>query len=111
MKSPYYFGGMILSNIDAAYAYENWLKEMLHSRYIKYSKNWELLIGMDSMFRDRKYARVFLHPMPEDPLIYFPEKIIMHPCLFLHRSKLKLLKLVALKFRSKKGYYQTATWR
>lgn len=105
MKSPYYFGGMILSDMDVAYDYENWLKAMLYNRHAKYSKSWGLLVGMNNLFRSKEYGREFLHPMPEDPLIYFPDEITMHPCLFLYRTKLKLLRLAVLKFYNKKGYY------
>lgn len=102
LTPPHYFGGMILSNIDIAYNYEKNLLLMLKHRYQKYSSNWKLFVSMNAMAKHYKSSD--FHPMPSDPLLYFPEDL-HYICLRMKRKKLKLLVLKCLKYYNKHKYY------
>lgn len=98
MRAPNYFGGMILSDIDAAYDYENWLVSILKHRFNKYSKRWYFFVGMETLMRGRRYSQADFHPIPDDPLVHFPEELTFWKCLSLKRKKLKILEFEVLKY-------------
>ena len=104
-KVPNYFGGMILSGINEAYDYENWLANMLEKRFKKYKKKWSFFIGMNVLMEGRNYSANDFHFIPADPLIHIPEDLIYWKCLALKRRKLKILEFEVMKYYRRKRMY------
>lgn len=98
MKTPLYFGGMILSDIDTAYNYETQLVKMLKYRFDKYSKKWGLFTGMEALLKGRRYSEFDFHVVPSDPLIHIPEDFLYWKFLRLKSKKLQILKLEVYKY-------------
>lgn len=105
IRVPYYFGGMILSDINQAYDYEIWLSRMLKSRFDKYRKNWGFLLGMETLLKTRTYTLSDFHTIPEDPLINISEDALYWRCLRLKSRKLNILKLEVLKYYRRRKRY------
>ena len=93
----FYQGGMILFDINAAYAYEEWLAKLISKRLEKAKEQWTFHIWMEDEFRRRRgrYSSADFHPMPGDPLVYIPPDVPR--VLFLKSRHLHTLRLQVIK--------------
>lgn len=102
-QTPLYFGGMILSSIDAAYRYEDMLSATLLHRYQRIvSKYGYSFLGRAQDVFKRKlkaghYNQGDLHPLPEDPLVHFDEMASYWTFLRLTSRKLNIVILEVFK--------------
>lgn len=111
MRTPNYWGGMILSDIDTAYDYESWLSSLLKRRLEKYSKKWYFFMGMEALMKSRKYSRNDFHLIPSDPLVSLPEEALYWQCLSLKSYKLKILEAEVMKYYRRHKTYPTHIFR
>jgi len=92
----FYQGGMILFDIDTAYAYEEWLARLISKRLEKAKRKWSFHIAMEDEFRRRrrKYSAADFHPIPGDPLVYIPDapKMLFLKSRHLHTLRLQVYK-------------------
>ena len=114
MKIPHYWGGMTLSDMDTAYRYEYFLKELLERRYAKYKQNWELLLAMSYVFSAR-VARgqiKFLWPLPEDPLVSINDDATYWTFLRCNHKTLNIIRLECYKVaRRNRGMMWDMKWQ
>ena len=103
VKTPLYWGGMILSDVAAAYQYEMWLSSLIKRRYDAIIKKHGhgFLVTMNDVFKERvkrgMYGVGCLYPIPDDPLVVFDEESAYWPVLRLNRVKLNIVKLEVFK--------------
>lgn len=103
MRTPGYFGGMILGDINAAYAYEDWLasfiakrNQMFDNRNTFWGRNRYALCQLHRlMVRQGKLPKEAYYYMPEDPLVHIPEieiEIVLLKGRYLNGLRRKYLK-------------------
>lgn len=102
---PMYWGGMILSSIAGAYKYEDMLSKAILGRYNRIVNRYGFyFLGQAQRVFERKrkaghYSRADIHPLPEDPLVYFNEDACYWTFLRLRRKKLNIVILEVFKER------------
>lgn len=109
VKVPLYWGGMILSDVAAAYQYETWLSSLIKRRYdaITQKHGHRFLVAMNDVFKERARRGMYndrnLYPIPDDPLVAFDEEATYWQVLRLNRVKLNIVKLEVFKLCRRKG--------